>query len=365
MRNDTHGAGVSLINLHKSYGDSIALRDITLDIRAGELITLLGPSGSGKTTTMMAIAGFVGHVDGQILIDGVHVEQLPPETRDIGVVFQHLALFPHMTVAENVAFPLRMRGVKKDKALPVVRESLALVNMSGLEERYPHQLSGGQQQRVAFARAIAFKPRILLLDEPLAALDKSLRERMQDEIRQLHRRLGITIVNVTHDQTEAMAMSDRIVVMNNGSIEQVGTPGELYHYPENSFVANFIGHATMFKARVLSEDSIETAGGLVSKVLPGHGLAAGQPIMAMLRPENLMVGAAAGSAANQMEGVIQNATFEGDRIKLVLAVNDLEAVQLIVPSSRENDPPSIGQRLRVGWGAETVRLLRESDAERI
>ena len=235
------GASVSLAGLEKRYDRVNAVAGVSLDIRSGEFLTLLGPSGSGKTTTLMMIAGFETPTAGDIAIDGKSVVGMPPYRRNIGMVFQNYALFPHLTVAENIGFPLKQRGVAKAERAKLVGEALELVHLPGYGERYPRQLSGGQQQRVALARAIVFQPRLLLMDEPLGALDKQLRENLQLEMRRLHADLGITFIYVTHDQEEALTMSDRIAVMNEGLVAQVGSPEDLYDRPCNRFVANFIG----------------------------------------------------------------------------------------------------------------------------
>src|SRR5580658_6506385 len=245
------GAAVFLSGLEKRYGSVGAVCGVSLDIRSGEFLTLLGPSGSGKTTTLMMIAGFETPTGGDIAIDGTSVVAMPPYRRNIGMVFQNYALFPHLTVADNIGFPLKQRGVGKAERAKLVGEALELVHLPGYGERYPRQLSGGQQQRVAFARAIVFKPRLLLMDEPLGALDKQLRENLQLEMRRLHADLGITFIYVTHDQEEALIMSDRIAVMNEGRIVQLGKPEQLYDRPCDQFVASFIGESNFFPCVVL------------------------------------------------------------------------------------------------------------------
>ena len=226
----------------KSYdGTHLAVRDLNLELAEGEFLTLLGPSGSGKTSTLMMLAGFEAPTAGRILVDGRPIDTVPPHRRGIGVVFQGFALFPHMTVAENLAFPLQMRRMARRDIAAKVTDALAMVRLDGLGARRPAQLSGGQQQRVALARALIFRPKLVLMDEPLGALDKQLREHLQMEIRDLHRRLGVSIVYVTHDQSEALTMSDRIAVFNNGAIDQLGTPADIYERPATAFIASFIG----------------------------------------------------------------------------------------------------------------------------
>src|SRR6201997_146532 len=244
------GASVSLNDLEKSYNRAAAVGGVSLDIHSGEFLTLLGPSGSGKTTTLMMIAGFETPTRGDIAIDGKSVVAPPPYRRNIGMVFQSYALFPHLTVADNIGFPLKQRGIDRADRLKLVGEALELVHLPGYGERYPRQLSGGQQQRVAVARAIVLRPRLLLMDEPLGALDKQLRESLQLEMRRLHTDLGITFIYVTHDQEEALTMSDRVAVMNDGKVAQIGRPEDLYDRPTSRFVAGFLGESNFLSAVV-------------------------------------------------------------------------------------------------------------------
>jgi putative spermidine/putrescine transport system ATP-binding protein len=256
---------LTLRNVNKSYdGKHMAADNVSLDIKAGEFVSFLGPSGSGKTTTLMMIAGFQHPTSGEIRLGDRAIDNLPPHKRNIGMVFQNYALFPHMTVAHNVAFPLRMRGVEMVEKERRSREALAKVGLQGFEKRIPLELSGGQQQRVALARALVFEPDIILLDEPLGALDKALREHMQVELKRIHKDLGVTMVYVTHDQTEAMTMSDRIAVFNQGRIEQVGTPNEIYFAPKTRFVASFIGDSNIISASSLGNGSFETSVGIIN-----------------------------------------------------------------------------------------------------
>ena len=259
MRRETRGGRLVLERLTKLYPSFTAVNGIDLDVGAGEFLTLLGPSGSGKTTTLMMVAGFTAPSNGRILLNGNSIGGLAPERRNIGVVFQNYALFPHMNVFDNVAFPLRMRGRPKATIEERVTSALHLVQLGGLGERMPRQLSGGQQQRVAFARALVFDPDLLLMDEPLGALDKNLREQMQFELKRLHGELGITILYVTHDQEEALTMSDRVALMNRGSIEQLGSAEELYEHPANRFVAEFIGESNVIEGRVEKSERAKEA----------------------------------------------------------------------------------------------------------
>ena len=259
--------GIELRQLTKRYGKETVVDGISTTIAAGEFFSMLGPSGSGKTTTLMMIAGFADVDGGQILVDGADIADVPPQRRGFGMVFQNYAIFPHLSVTDNVAFPLRARRLPSDEIGRRVREALELVRLERFADRYSRQLSGGQQQRVAIARAIVFQPSIVLMDEPLGALDKNLRFQMQVEIKEIQRRLGMTVIYVTHDQEEAMNMSDRIAIMNHGRIERVGRPAEIYENPTSNFIARFLGEANLVPGIVQSVDSdvatLRTNGGLV------------------------------------------------------------------------------------------------------
>ena len=287
-------ADVVLRRVTKSFGSVVAVNDLTLDIPRGMFLSLLGPSGCGKTTTLRLIAGFEQPSEGDVFIRGQRVNFVPAYRRDFSMVFQNFALFPHMTVAKNVAFGLRMRRVPHAERETRVREALALVHLTGFEQRYPKQLSGGQQQRVALARAIVVRPAVLLLDEPLGSLDKKLREEMQVELRQLQRAIGITTVFVTHDQEEALTLSDRVAIMNGGQIEQMGTPRELYERPATDFVANFLGVSNIFEGRVIGRQDAEARvaiGPIQVSVAWEPGLEAGGPVRVAVRPEKIRLGA--------------------------------------------------------------------------
>ena len=262
VEHNQRGAEISLMGVSKHYPKSIALDDVSLEVKAGEFMTFLGPSGSGKTTTLNLIAGFTDLTSGYVEIDGARMDDVPVHKRGLGIVFQHYALFPHLSVLDNVLFPLKQRKVPKAEAVKRARESLATAGLEGYEDRSPKELSGGQQQRVALARALVFEPKVLLLDEPLGALDKQLRERLQLELRRVHREVGRTFIFVTHDQEEALTLSDRIAVFNEGRIEQVGTSKDLYERPASLFVAGFIGEST----KITSDD-----GQTITVVRPEHG----------------------------------------------------------------------------------------------
>ncbi|MCI0754120.1 ABC transporter ATP-binding protein [Teichococcus vastitatis] len=317
--------------VRKAYGPAAsgyAVKQLDLSVEKGELLTLLGPSGSGKTTTLMMLAGFELPSEGRILLEGRDIARLPPHKRGIGVVFQSYALFPHMSVAENVAFPLEVRGVPKaDRAARVAR-ALSMVRLDGFGERRPSQLSGGQQQRIALARAMVFEPPIVLLDEPLGALDKALREEMQYEIRALHQRLGLTMMYVTHDQAEALTLSDRIAVFEGGLVRQLAAPRRIYEAPANAFVAGFVGENNRLPGRVIGSDGNMTrvaldCGPVVEARIVDTG-GAGDRCMVAIRPERIAV--APVNAEDLGEGALpatlQEAIFQGDHIRLRLSIGD-------------------------------------------
>jgi spermidine/putrescine ABC transporter ATP-binding subunit len=355
------GASVSLRGLEKSYGRVGAVAGVSLDVHSGEFLTLLGPSGSGKTTTLMMIAGFETPTAGDIAIDGKSVIAMPPYRRNIGMVFQNYALFPHLTVADNIGFPLKQRGVAKAERATLVGEALELVQLPGYGARYPRQLSGGQQQRVALARAIVFKPRLLLMDEPLGALDKQLRENLQLEMRRLHADLGITFIYVTHDQEEALTMSDRIAVMNEGLVAQMGRPEDLYDRPRNRFVAAFIGESNFLSAIVRGiEDGVvvaECQGTTIRAICPTRP-ATGETVMLTTRPERLRFADGARSATalqNRLNVMVTEAIFAGERCRYLLRADDGTAIVLKEPSSAAIRRRAVGEQAEIAWSvADTI-----------
>ncbi|WP_125610203.1 ABC transporter ATP-binding protein [Specibacter cremeus] len=365
MPDKTPGAGtrIDVKNVTKRYAKSTAVDDVSLSIEPGEFITLLGPSGSGKTTTLNLIAGFTELTHGSIEIDGQRVDHVPAHKRGLGVVFQHYALFPHMTVAENIAFPLQQRKTPKAAQAALVASVLQTVGLAGYQDRFPKELSGGQQQRVAFARAMVFNPRALLMDEPLGALDKNLREKLQLEIKRIHQDVGRTFVFVTHDQEEALILSDRIAIFNNGRIEQVGTSADLYERPASLFVARFMGESTVFKAQVSSNGSDwhmdfhgSTLHGPVTSTVPGKGAL-------VLRPEQLRVAesradAPAGSAAVPVQ-VIQN-IYLGSGHKYELRLPDGSTGIVRTPLT-ERTSLRPGDSAYVHWPAHQGVLLEDND----
>jgi spermidine/putrescine transport system ATP-binding protein len=312
---------IELRGLTKRFGSVTAVDDVSLDVAAGELLTLLGPSGCGKTTLLRLLSGFEQPTSGSILVAGVDITALAPHRRDINQVFQSYALFPHLTVRENIAFGLKMQGVGRSETQARVDEAIALVSLGGLESRYTHQLSGGQRQRVALARAVVPRPRVLLLDEPLSALDAKLRRDMQVELRRLQRKVGVTTILVTHDQEEALAMSDRIAVMNAGRVEQLGTGEEVYHRPQTAFVAGFLGESNLLPVRVVAirghEVDLVAREGWPLTVTSELSCAVGEERMISVRPEKLRLARTA-VAGPALKGRIVELTFLGPSVRLVV-----------------------------------------------
>ena len=331
---------IAFEGVRKSYdGASYVVRGLDLDVARGEFLTLLGPSGSGKTTTLMMLAGFETPTHGTIMLAGERIDSVPPHRRNIGVVFQNYALFPHMTVGENVAFPLKMRRLAKAEVTARVRRALDMVRMASFETRRPNQLSGGQQQRIALARALVFEPQLVLMDEPLGALDKQLREHMQLEIKHLHARLGINVVYVTHDQSEALTMSDRVGVFNDGTLQQVASPDRLYEAPANPFVATFIGENNAIAGEVVemagSGCRIRTADGSVIAALAGDGLKQGARTTLVLRPERIAL-SPSGDGPNRFKAKVEELIYHGDHMRLRVSACGCDDVRMKVPAPRRS-----------------------------
>jgi len=343
------GTGLHLTGIRKAYGPVEVLHGLDLGVEPGELLTLLGPSGSGKTTLLKVIAGFEAPDGGRVMLGGSDIARVRPARRNIGMVFQNYALFPHMTVRGNVAFPLEMRRSGRADIDRRVDKVLALVNLEGLADRVPRQLSGGQQQRVALARAVVFEPLLLLLDEPFGALDRKLREGMQLEVRALQRRLGITTVFITHDQEEALIMSDRIAIMSQGRIEQIGTPTEVYDRPATEFAAGFMGESNIYPGIVAEAGGVRLDNGLVLQA--ESGLPPGTRVGAMIRPERL--DAASGTV---LEGVVEDAVYLGVAWKYRLRLSGGTEMLVRLPGSAA--PARLGDTLRVRLGPRDVHLLR-------
>ncbi|WP_181702680.1 ABC transporter ATP-binding protein [Chthonobacter albigriseus] len=348
---------VAFERVTKSYdGATLVVKALDLTVRRGEFLTLLGPSGSGKTTTLMMLAGFERPTSGHILLDGAPVEKLPPEKRNIGVVFQNYALFPHMSVEENIAFPLRYHGVTGPAAKEKVDKVLGMIHLEGFGGRRPTQLSGGQQQRVALARALVFQPKLVLMDEPLGALDKQLRERMQVEIKHIQRSLGVTIVFVTHDQSEALTMSDRIAVFSDGMVQQLAGPTELYERPANRFVAQFIGENNVLPGDVSTDGrALRLAGGAV--VLLPAAIAPGA-VEATVRPERLQAADRASDRAIRFPATVREVFFLGDHARLTcegLGVAELSVKMAAAEFSVLQ--PAAGSSLTLAFEPEAIHVL--------
>jgi spermidine/putrescine ABC transporter ATP-binding subunit len=359
------GAQLRLRQLTRAFGAAKAVDRVSLDVPAGAFVSLLGPSGSGKTTTLNLIAGFLAPDSGDILLDERSIADVPPHKRNIGMVFQSYSLFPHMTVAENVGFPLRMRTrLSRQDARRRIDEMLALVQLGHFGARYPRQLSGGQQQRVAMARALVSHPRLLLMDEPLGALDKKLREQMQVEIKRIHRSVGTTVIYVTHDQTEALTMSDLVVVMHQARVAQVGTPRVLYEAPANLFVADFLGDSNLLTATVAQvcgdEFAVEIGSGEKMRVTRGSA-APGSRAVVLIRPEDISVTATGERTAGQdvLAGTIKDISYHGDTFKLDVAVGT-DVLKVKVARERGAGMKR-GDSVFLTWRSSAVRLLPAAD----
>ncbi|MBT5653952.1 MAG: ABC transporter ATP-binding protein [Alphaproteobacteria bacterium] len=356
---------VQFIDISKSYdGESLAVKNVNLNVKQGEFLTFLGPSGSGKTSCLMMLAGFESVTDGHILLGGEEINHIPPHLRNIGMVFQNYALFPHKTVAENIAYPLWVRRTLKGEINEKVQKALKMVRLEGLADRMPLQLSGGQQQRVAVARALVFNPQIILMDEPLSALDKSLREEMQYEIRSLHENLNISVVYVTHDQGEALVMSDRIAVLNGGSIEQLASPAELYKEPKNSFVAQFIGENNFLPGTIdniktnLCVTHLETGDPVqATPVAVSH---VGQKTLLSVRPESIVINPDSAEYQNRFNARVMDLIFHGDHLRARMSVcgNDNFIVKISNEVNRLS-PLEVGKEIGIGWRASDCRALDE------
>ncbi len=358
---NTATALVTFAGVQKTYdGKTLVVRELDLEIRRGEFLTLLGPSGSGKTTCLMMLAGFESPTAGEILLNGQPITRTPPHKRNFGMVFQNYALFPHLTVGDNVAYPLTVRKVPKAELAQKVAKALAMVRLEGRDRAYPSQLSGGQQQRVALARALVFDPQLVLMDEPLGALDKQLREHMQIELKELHRQLGVTFVYVTHDQGEALTMSDRVAVFNDGAIQMIDTVDKLYETPVNRFVAGFVGDST-----VLRGVSGSTREQHCEMLLPGgerlsginvNGVAPGAMVVASIRPERIEAHfAAPPSEANVLRASVAHVIYFGDHLRLRCAIAEQPEITVKLPLSGEA-PVASGQSVWLRFPDPHLRI---------
>lgn len=355
---DTH---LSLKGATKYYKKVKAVDSVSLDVKKGEFLTILGPSGSGKTSLLKLIAGFEELSEGSIHLNHRDITKKKPYEREIGMLFQNYALFPHMTVAENVAYPLRIRKVGKEQIREKVTKILELVHLGDFADRYPNQLSGGQQQRVALARAIVFNPPLLLLDEPLGALDKNLRERMQLEIKHIQEKIGITTISVTHDQEEALTMSDRVCVMNCGKIEQISSPEEIYQKPKNKFVAEFIGEINLLAGEIVGRENQKT----VVKLFGGSGLAfyapdetdlGGKEVFIALRPENIHVCPEPDRFENSMKVTVCEKIYVGDALKVKMDTLFGEGITVKIPAPQSKEL-QVGDEIYLGWNSAESTLI--------
>jgi len=359
---------IELRHVSKRYAKETVVDGVSATIAPGEFFSLLGPSGSGKTTTLMMIAGFADVDGGQILVDGNDIVSVPPQRRGFGMVFQNYAIFPHLSVADNVAFPLRARKLPAAEIGPRVRQALELVRLERFADRYSRQLSGGQQQRVAIARAIVFQPSVVLMDEPLGALDKNLRYQMQVEIKEIQRRLGMTVVYVTHDQEEAMNMSDRIAIMNSGRIEQVGRPAEIYENPGSTFIARFLGEANLIPGTVESIDAgvatLRTQGGLRLQARAGPDLSTDTAAHLFVRPERIDIAAADATmpgraGANVATGRLTQTSFLGNILRHAVEIEPGVLVTVDVQNARADLFRSTDRPAALTWlAADSVILQR-------
>ncbi|MCC7047510.1 MAG: ABC transporter ATP-binding protein [Alphaproteobacteria bacterium] len=352
---ETGEPGLAVAGVVRRFGAVVALGGVDLAVRRGELLTLLGPSGSGKTTLLKVIAGFEIPDQGSVFLGGQDVTFAAPAKRDIGMVFQNYALFPHMTIAQNIAFPLEMRKVPKAAVRERVENALRQVDLPGYGERLPKQLSGGPQQRAALARAIVVGPSLLLLDEPFGALDRKLREQMQLEVRRLQQKLGLTAVFVTHDQEEALIMSDRIAVMEQGRLSQLGTPQEIYHQPANRFVAGFMGESNLMQARSTGPGTAAIEGGTILRFAGATAAAIGGDIGLLLRLERPRALKDGETAANAFAGSVVEVIYLGETVKYRIRLDPGFEIVVRWPYRESGGAQRVGDRLRVGWDAADLQ----------
>ncbi len=361
---------VELKNVVKRFGHFTAVDEVSLSVKAGEFLTLLGPSGCGKTTLLRMISGFETPTSGEVRINGEDVTHLPPYRRNVNQVFQNYALFPHLSVAENIAFGMKMQGKSRREVADRVKKAVELMSLAGLESRRPHQLSGGQKQRVALARALACEPKVLLLDEPLSALDAKLRYRMQRELKHLQRKLGITFVFVTHDQEEALTMSDRIAVVNHGRIEQIGTPSEIYHAPRSAFVAEFVGQTNLLPAQVMQREAGRVSLRLASEIdvwVETADLAAdSSDLMVSIRPEKIHLSKQRPSGTHGFEAVVVEEVFMGvtDQLSLRTA-GGLELTAVVANESASQEALHEGDRVYCSLHAEDIVVVNTTVSQNV
>ncbi|MDF2095645.1 ABC transporter ATP-binding protein [Aquibaculum arenosum] len=362
---ESNDAFVRFINVQKSYdGETLVVKNLNLDIAKGEFVTMLGPSGSGKTTCLMMLAGFETATSGEIMLNGRGINKVAPHKRGIGMVFQNYALFPHMTVAENLAFPLQVRKVSKAETEQKVQRALDMVQLGHLGNRRPAQLSGGQQQRVAVARALVFDPDLVLMDEPLGALDKNLREQMQYEIKHIHESLGVTVVYVTHDQSEALTMSNRIAVFDDGVIQQLAPPPDLYERPLNAFVAAFIGENNQLHGKVVEikgdDCKVQLDDGSIIHALKVNVDKVGDRTTLSLRPERVAIAPPEGQYPNVFEARVEELIYLGDHIRTRVSLCGTDEFIVKIPNAHAHASIARGETVQVGWAMEDCRALDAS-----
>ena len=343
---------IDLVNISKSFDGELVLDELNLSIKENEFLTLLGPSGCGKTTTLRILGGFIIPDQGNVIFDGADITHIPPNKRHLNTVFQKYALFPHMNIAENIAFGLKISGKSDAYIKDKIKYALKLVNLEGFEKRKPMSLSGGQQQRIAIARAIVNEPRVLLLDEPLGALDLKLRQEMQYELIRLKNELGITFIYVTHDQEEALTMSDTVVVMNQGYIQQMGTPEDIYNEPENAFVADFIGDSNIIDGVMLQDKLVEILG--VKFQCVDTGFAAKQPVDVVIRPEDVILGE---SGKGSLDGVVTHLIFKGVHYEMEVQANGFE---WLVQNTKAHQ---VGERVSISVDPFNIQIMNKPTSD--
>jgi putative spermidine/putrescine transport system ATP-binding protein len=356
---------LELTGVRKLFGDFVAVEDFNLATERGEFVSFLGPSGCGKTTTLRMIAGFEHPSEGSIVVDGKEITRQPPNRRNVGMVFQSYALFPNMTVADNIGFGLKVRRTPRARARDKVAELLDLIHLPDKGDRYPWQLSGGQQQRVALARALAIEPQVLLLDEPLSALDAKIRVALRKEIRTIQRQLGITTVYVTHDQEEALSLSDRVVVMNEGRIEQIGAPADIYNFPATSFVASFVGTLNLIAGRVVNAGAgrLSIDGQEIRSSKPVEDARDGATVTVAIRPESVELGD--GGGANQLRGPVEDVSFLGSIVRTRIGLEGGASLSLDTFNDPHLVPPNVGEVVTASFPPEATLVIGAGPAPEI
>lgn len=366
MNSNRPGAALSVESVSKTFHGSVAVDEVSFVLEPGKFLTMLGPSGSGKTTTLNMIAGFTLPDSGSITVGGKDITRVPPHKRGIGVVFQNYALFPHMTVEQNVAFPLEMEGMRRREALQKARSTLEMVELMPKAKHYPKQLSGGQQQRVALARAIVFEPPLLLMDEPLGALDKKLRSQMQLEIMRISRHLGSTVVSVTHDQEEALVMSDLIAVYNNGRIEQLGSSRDLYEEPRTLFVADFIGESVRLPCEADTSGQVLRGRGWSGRIPSRNWAATARRGVLVIRPEDLRIESTTPGASihgDSISGTVQEVIYLGSALVYLVGIPGGQEIEVRTPRAATGQAITVGSQVRVSWSPEQAILVSDESNE--